>query len=142
MGFYKRIITYTAAPSKMSFITVGIDTDRVYNKKNPPGGKCTPLFGGGEEIVIYSRKIDSDIVPVAMASTVGTPDSVIVNPPAPAPTLPAPTLTPTSVRSTKKVVTSRPPVVEKPGPSAPNTTRGPLQTGKKHQHANYSTGFW
>lgn len=39
----------------MSFVTVGIDTDRVYNRKNPPGGKCTNLFGGDEEIITNSR---------------------------------------------------------------------------------------
>merc|ERR1719191_2523353 len=32
-----------------SMITVGLNTNRSYNKKNPPGGKCTDFFGGAEE---------------------------------------------------------------------------------------------
>jgi len=30
----------------MAFITVGLDTSRTYNKKQPPGGACADLFGG------------------------------------------------------------------------------------------------
>jgi len=29
----------------MACITIGLDTSRVYNKKQPPGGACTDLFG-------------------------------------------------------------------------------------------------
>jgi len=32
----------------MAFITVGIDTSRTYNKKQPPGGACADLFGGSQ----------------------------------------------------------------------------------------------
>merc|ERR1712051_340508 len=32
-------------------ITVGIDTSRVYNRKQPPGGKCSDLFGPAAPIV-------------------------------------------------------------------------------------------
>jgi len=43
----------------MAFITVGINTDRVYNKKNPPGGKCTDLFGGPpDEISANPKKLN------------------------------------------------------------------------------------
>jgi len=30
----------------MAYITVGLDTSRTYNKKQPPGGACADLFGG------------------------------------------------------------------------------------------------
>merc|ERR1719391_1547687 len=40
-------------------LTVGINTDRVYNKKNPPGGKCTDLFGGPpDEISANPKKLN------------------------------------------------------------------------------------
>jgi len=43
----------------MAFITVGINTDRVYNKKNPPGGACSDLFGGpAEEICPNPKKLN------------------------------------------------------------------------------------
>lgn len=33
----------------MAYITVGIDTSRTYNKKQPPGGACADLFGGSQD---------------------------------------------------------------------------------------------
>eukprot|EP00092_Neocalanus_flemingeri_P045051 GFUD01050173.1.p1 GENE.GFUD01050173.1~~GFUD01050173.1.p1 ORF type:complete len:184 (+),score=71.45 GFUD01050173.1:42-593(+) len=33
----------------MACITVGLDTSRVYNKKQPPGGACADLFGDHSE---------------------------------------------------------------------------------------------
>merc|ERR1711970_1343057 len=35
--------------STMAFITVGLDTSRTYNKKQPPGGACADLFGGDDD---------------------------------------------------------------------------------------------
>jgi len=45
----------------MSFITVGIDTDRVYKKANPPGGFCTDLFGNnGQQAIGYASSEAKD----------------------------------------------------------------------------------
>merc|ERR1712141_451725 len=45
----------------MSTITIGIDTSRSYNRKVPPGGKCSDLFSSSiqlSEPVNKPRKID------------------------------------------------------------------------------------
>jgi len=47
----------------MSTITIGIDTSRSYNRKVPPGGKCSDLFSSNIELsepapLNKPRKID------------------------------------------------------------------------------------
>eukprot|EP00090_Calanus_glacialis_P038443 TRINITY_DN67090_c0_g1_i1.p1 TRINITY_DN67090_c0_g1~~TRINITY_DN67090_c0_g1_i1.p1 ORF type:complete len:168 (-),score=59.84 TRINITY_DN67090_c0_g1_i1:204-707(-) len=44
----------------MSFITNGLDTSKVYKRTQPPGGKCSDLFGNHEEPVEVEKSQTSN----------------------------------------------------------------------------------
>eukprot|EP00090_Calanus_glacialis_P031850 TRINITY_DN5289_c0_g1_i1.p1 TRINITY_DN5289_c0_g1~~TRINITY_DN5289_c0_g1_i1.p1 ORF type:complete len:120 (-),score=33.07 TRINITY_DN5289_c0_g1_i1:217-576(-) len=44
----------------MSFITSGLDTSKVYNRAQPPGGKCSDLFGNNEKEVEVGKSATSN----------------------------------------------------------------------------------
>jgi len=54
----------------MACITVGLDTSRVYKKKQPPGGACADLFGGEQQSSGETKKLNR------LPSTTSVPEPV------------------------------------------------------------------
>eukprot|EP00090_Calanus_glacialis_P023323 TRINITY_DN35975_c0_g1_i1.p1 TRINITY_DN35975_c0_g1~~TRINITY_DN35975_c0_g1_i1.p1 ORF type:complete len:202 (+),score=75.92 TRINITY_DN35975_c0_g1_i1:59-664(+) len=52
----------------MACITIGLDTSRVYNKKQPPGGACADLFGDHPQPADNNAEQPSKVPPIQAAA--------------------------------------------------------------------------